>query len=159
MNDNNNTTTTTTKQTATIVHGEYHGRYAGCSAQVYEFLIKLYNCPKAVAHKVGHQVACDIGAALTSDRTTSEAKHTVGKATKEGVLNLREALSTTVKGVSQTYPLRLAHAVQWINDAGRHYVSYGHTEWALDETTDKWLTAEIEEYNKNLSVIPPTEQK
>jgi hypothetical protein len=94
---------------------------------------------------------------MKSERATSEAKHTVGKATKEGTLNLREALNTTVKGVSQTYPLRLAHAVQWINDAGKHYVSYGNTEWTLDEATDKWLTAEIEEYNKSL--IPPAEQK
>jgi hypothetical protein len=156
MNDNN-TTTINAKETTTVIHGEYHGRYAACSAQVYEFLTKQYDCPKAVAHKVGHQVACDIGAAMKSERATSEAKHTVGKATKEGTLNLREALNTTVKGVSQTYPLRLAHAVQWINDAGKHYVSYGNTEWMLDEATDKWLTAEIEEYNKSL--IPPAEQK
>lgn len=134
----NNTTTTTT------INGEFHGRYAYCSLEVYNFLVKQQGVPENVAHKIGHAVACDFGAAMKSDRVASEAKHKIGRASKEGILNLREALTTTVKGVSQTFPLRLAHAVQWIGDAGKHYVSYGHTAWQLDEQTDKWLKGQVE---------------
>ena len=82
--------------------------------------------------------ACDYGAAM-KQRGINETKAKVGKATKEGIITLREAINNTAKGVSNTYPLSIGHAIQWLSDAGKHGVSYGLTDWQFTPTITAWI--------------------
>ena len=140
------TTTNTefTNNQPPIKFGDFGGRYAYCSTEVYQFLATQYGVSPAASHRIANQVACDFGHAMKSDKASSEAKHKIGKGTKEGLVTLREALTTSIKGVAQTEALRIAHAVQWLNDSGKHYISYGNTNWKFIPQIDKYIL-EIEE--------------
>lgn len=83
--------------------------------------------------------ACDYGAAMKS-RGQEDTRAKVGKATKEGIVTLRDATTNVAKGVAQTAPLAIAHAIQWIGDAGKHGVHYGESTWKFVPVLDKWIT-------------------
>jgi hypothetical protein len=138
-----------------VEFGKFSGRYAYCSQAVYDFLTKQYDLLPPVAHRIANQVACDFGFAMKLERAVSEAKHQVGKASKEGQVTLREALTTTVKNYGQTDALRIAHAVQWLGDAGSHYVSFGYTQWKFDAKVESYIAEITERVSKSANEVAP----
>lgn len=111
------------------------GRYSNLMVTLHKQVIKLFDVSTEVAEKFARQAATDYGAAMKDAKV--EAKF--GKATgKDMQVTLSEAAK--VKNVTSTPALNLAHAIQWIGEAGKHGVSYGHTSWMLDDTLRAYLT-------------------
>ena len=123
---------------AAVVFGLFGGKYGQAQGSIYGFLVGNMKLDKAKAHKIAIMFACDYGAAI-KQRGVSETKAKISKATKEGIITLREAISNTAKGVSNTYPLSIGHAIQWIEDAGKHGVSFGLTNWQFLPAITTWI--------------------
>lgn len=104
------------------------GRYSDLMLTLYKQSIKLFGLPEKAAEKFARDAATTHGAAMAEAKI--EAK--VSKASKDGKVTLAEA--SKVKGVTSKPCLALMHAIQWIGEAGKHGVSYGLTDWKLDET-------------------------
>jgi len=121
-----------------VVFGSFGGKYSQAQDSIYSFLTSNMKLAENKAHKIAVMFACDYGAAIKA-RGVSETKAKVGKATKEGIITLREAISNTAKGVSNTYPLSIGHAIQWIEDAGKHGVSFGVTDWQFTPAIATWI--------------------
>ena len=135
-NPTNETATAETK--SEVAFGVFGGKYGQAQISIYEFLTENMKLDKAKAHKIAVMFACDYGAAM-KQRGVSETKAKVGKATKEGIVTLSEAIKNTAKGVSNTYPMAIAHAVQWLSDAGKHGISYGLTTWQFTPAITTWI--------------------
>lgn len=130
--------TETQANKSTMELGKFGGKYGNASLEIYTFLTGQYKLSPSKSHRIAHMFACDTGAAI-SQRGVSECKVKTGKASKEGLVTLRDAITTTAKGVASTFPLAIGHAVQWIGDAGKHGVSYGKTDWQFTPEIVKWI--------------------
>src|ERR1700721_1006101 len=98
----NATPPATTEQAKSQVElGKFGGKYGNASLEIYEFLTEQYQLSPSKSHRIAHQFACDHGAAIQA-KGKSEVKVKTSRASKEGLVTLRDAVTTTAKGVSQT---------------------------------------------------------
>lgn len=105
-----------------IICGEFKGRYQDEQEKFFARLVEL-GVTEVAAHKVCHAAICDFGR-LTSG---ANAAIKVGKWNKDSKATLGESLKT--KGAELTPALKVIHALAWMEDAGKHGVSYGFTSW------------------------------
>lgn len=110
-----------------------NGRYSAEMERIYDASIKLFGIEPAKAEKIARQAGSDAGAIFRN--TTAEIR--VSKASKDGKVTIADA--SKAKGVTLTNPLAVVRAIQWIDDAGKNFVSYGFTSWKLDVTLQKWV--------------------
>jgi hypothetical protein len=95
---------------------------------------KLFDVSSEVAEKFARQAATDYGAAMKDSKIEAKFGRATGKDMK---VTLSEAAKA--KGVTATNALSLAHTIQWIGEAGKHGVSYGGTEWKLNDDMATYL--------------------
>lgn len=110
------------------------GRYSSEMSRLYDAFVKLFSIPPSVAEKIARQTGSDAGSIFRN--ATAEIR--VSKANKEGLATISDA--SKVKGVALTNPLKLVRALQWITDAGKNGISYGHTKWALETDLASWVS-------------------
>ena len=89
--------------------------------------------PKASLH-IARQAAQGVNNALKS----ASREFKVGKANSDGKGAIAETCKT--KGVTMTNPMSIVHAVLWLNDAGKHGISYGKTKWHLADGDNSLAT-------------------
>jgi hypothetical protein len=103
-----------------------NGRYSAAMRELYDDLQVLFKVPEEKAEKIARQFGSDFGAAMASAAVNTS----VGKATgKNSRMTLKEAAS--VKGITATYALSIARAVQWANEAFKNGVSRKDTKWTF----------------------------
>lgn len=122
------------KSTETMKPNFGNGRYSPEMERLYVEMQKLFGIPEKKAEKIARQIGSDFGALMKN----SVAEISVGKATKDGKASIGETVSK-LKGVTVTHPLAIVRAIQWLKDAGKNYVSYGHTQWQLVEPLRVWV--------------------
>lgn len=109
------------------------GRFAFEMNRLYDATQKLFGFTEAQAEKFARQAASDAGAALKNANATLK----VGKANSDGKATISDA--SKMKGVTLTNALLVTHAISWIDDAGKHGVSYGKTKWTLAPELQKYV--------------------
>lgn len=109
------------------------GRYSSEMGRIYDELIARFGIESAKAEKIARQAGSDAGAAFRN----ATASIRVGKSSKDGKVTIADA--SKAKGVTLTNPLALVRALQWIDEAGKNFISYGFTEWKLTPELTKWV--------------------
>jgi len=102
------------------------GRYSPEMERIYNELQSRFGIEPRKAEKIARQVGADFGELMRNQSASIK----VGSANKDGKATIGESVSK-LKGVTLTNPLMLVRALQWIADAGKNGVSYGHTKWEL----------------------------
>lgn len=131
-------TTTEQPTTVRVEHGQFGGKYQHASEEIYLFLTEQYALSTSKSHRIAHAFACDFGAAMKKS-ISDPAKAKVSATSKDGSVTLREAMSAKAKGVEATPAMQIAHAIQWLGEAGKHGISYGKTDWLFSEQLEKWI--------------------
>lgn len=121
--------TTTTAKTYS-----FSGRYAESQEHLFKQVQALFDVSADVAYLFVTQAASDAGIALKNSKATFK----VGKANKDNKASIKEAVDAA-KGVYMTNALNLVHTIQWIDEAQKHGVSYGNTQWELVEPLQQYL--------------------
>ena len=128
-------TTATQATTETKTRPDFgQGRYSAEMSRIYDGMQERFNIPADKAEKIARMAGSDAGAVFRN----SAASISVSKASKDGKVTISDA--SKVKGVTVTHALAIVRAMQWIDDAGKNFVSYGKTKWQLSESLDKWVT-------------------
>lgn len=109
------------------------GRYSAEMERIYNACIKLFGIEPKRAERISRQAGSDAGAVFRN----SAAEVKVSKSTKDGKVTIGDA--STVKGVTITNALAVVRAIQWINEAGKNFVNYGHTKWKLSVQVQDWI--------------------
>jgi len=109
------------------------GRFAFEMNRLYDASQKLFGFTEAQAEKFARQAASDAGAVLKNANATLK----VGKANPDGKATISDA--SKAKGVTLTNALLIVHSISWIDDAGKHGVSYGKTKWLLIPELQKYV--------------------
>lgn len=109
------------------------GRYSGEMERIYNASQKLFGVEPRRAERIARQAGSDAGAVFRS----SAAEITVSKSTKDGKVTIGDA--SKVKGVTVTNALAVVRAIQWIDEAGKNFVNYGHTKWKLSVSVQEWI--------------------
>jgi hypothetical protein len=97
---------------------------------LYKQSIKLFGFSKKAAERFARDAATTHGAAMAEGKVESK----VSKASTDGKVTLSEA--SKVKGVTSKPCLALMHTIQWVGEAGKHGISYGNTQWQLNEANE-----------------------
>lgn len=129
-------TTTLESKSATEKQTEVsfgNGRYSAEMSRIYKGLIERFGIADAKAEKIARQAGSDAGAAFRN--ATASIK--VSTSNKDGKVTIADA--SKAKGVTMTNPLALVRALQWIEDAGKNFISYGFTKWTLTPELSKWI--------------------
>lgn len=109
------------------------GRYSGEMERIYNACQKLFGIESKRAERISRQAGSDAGAVFRN----SAAEITVSKSTKDGKVTIGDA--SKVKGVTVTNALAVVRAIQWIDEAGKNFVNYGHTKWKLSVNVQEWI--------------------
>jgi hypothetical protein len=94
---------------------------------------KLLKLSEAKAEKYARQLASDLGAIhknlkfdVTAGKPNKDMLRKVGMAGKSGLMVVPPSVNVLI-------------ALQWMEDAGKNNVSYGHTTWKLVPSLNDWL--------------------
>ena len=110
------------------------GRYSAEMERIYNELQAKFGVEPKKAEKIARQAGTDAGAAFRNVSATIK----VGKATgKDKTMTISDA--STAKGVTVTNALACVRALQWINEAGKNFVSYGFTGWKFAPELVIWI--------------------
>ena len=113
------------------------GRYSAEMERIYDALIERFEVEPKKAEKIAKQAGSDAGAVFRN----AIAEIRISKTSKDGKATIADA--SKVKGVTMTNPLAIVRAIQWLDDAGKNFVSYGKTKWQFSSELTKWV-AELE---------------
>jgi hypothetical protein len=122
----NEQSTTTQAETPKRKQGEYQGRYKKACLDIYEKLQSLFGVDAYAADIVAFRFAADFG---RLNAANSEAK--VGKVNKKGESTLKE--TTITKKVAVTFPIKIARAVQWADEANENFILYKSVRMTLND--------------------------
>lgn len=109
------------------------GRYSAEMERIYKACMSRFGIESKRAERIARQAGADAGAVFRN----SEATIAVSKSTKDGKITISDA--SKVKGVTVTNALAVVRAIQWINEAGKNFVNYGHTKWKLSVNVQEWI--------------------
>lgn len=110
------------------------GRFSAEMERIYNACIKLFGLDESKAEKIARQAASDAGAALKAASASLSVSAARGK---DKTVTISDA--SKVKGVTLTNALAVVRAIQWIDDAGKNFVSYGFTGWKLAPQVQEWI--------------------
>lgn len=131
-----NTTQTSTpsnEPVKTIKPDFGQGRYSAEMERIYNATVKLFGIEPKRAERIARQAGSDAGAVFRN----AAAEISVSKSTKDGKVTIGDA--SKVKGVTITNALAIVRAIQWIDEAGKNFVNYGHTKWKLSGSVQEWV--------------------
>lgn len=128
-----NTTENPQVTTANVKPEFGQGRYSAEMERIYNACIKLFGVEPKRAERVARQAGSDAGAVFRNAAATIS----VSKSTKDGKVSIGDA--SKVKGVTITNALAVVRAIQWIDEAGKNFVNYGHTKWKLSLSVQEWV--------------------
>jgi len=111
----------------------YQGSHAPEMRSVTERMVVILGFSINDADRIAKEASKDARAIL---KLAGNAKLSVGATSKKGILTIKEACSG--KG-SATPSLEIVHAIQWMAEAGKHGVAYGHTTWRLTERLEHYV--------------------
>lgn len=138
----------TTNEKSNINVGDFgFGRYSCAMSELYRDCKHYFGVTDEQADKFARAVGSDYGRLASS----GEAKVSVGKASKDGKVTLREI--AVVKGVTTTNSLTIARLIQLLNDCAKQGMLYSDTTIALRPDLHDWLTGT----SKNSAAASPTE--
>lgn len=109
------------------------GRFSAEAERIYGEIIAVFRLAPVVAEKIAKQAASDVGAILAN----APASIKVSSINKDGKTTISD--TSKLKGVSITNALSVVRALQWITDAGKNGVSYGHTDWKLSAPLQEYV--------------------
>jgi hypothetical protein len=110
-----------------------NGRFSQQMESIYTDCQKLFGIEPAKAEKIARMAGSDAGAVFRNANATIK----VGSMNKDGKATIADA--SKVKGVTMTMPLSIVRAIQWVADAGKNGISYGHTKWQLSPLIAEWV--------------------
>jgi hypothetical protein len=131
--ETNTQATTDNAQSTKREIGQFGGRYAKAQNDLFEKLQTLFGLDAAKADTIALRFACDFGEMTKK----SQVDANIGKVNKKGLATLKESVIT--KNAAVTFPLKIARAVQWADDAPANFVSYGFTSWRLNDDCQEWV--------------------
>lgn len=111
------------------------GTFSGEMNRFFDWSQQLLGLSEKQAEKFARQAARDAGEVYK--RLNASIK--VGKSDKDGKVSIAFAAKTSKGGVTGTNALNLAHTLGWIADAGKHGISWGHTQWKLTEVLQNYV--------------------
>jgi hypothetical protein len=109
------------------------GRYSAIMKSCYDECQSLFGIPADKAEKIARDLGSDVGTILNNVPTEIR----ISKISKDGKVSMADV--SKIKGVTVTYPIAIARAIQWIGDAGKNGVSYGHSKWKLTQNLQDWV--------------------
>jgi len=131
----NATLANNTTVTPTVNYADFgKGRYSPLMEDSYRVMVKYLKLDEAHANKLAKLIGTDFGQAMQQAEVNGKVSKPTGKDNK---VSLSE--SGKLKGVTATYPLSLKHALQWIDEANKHGVSIGGTQWTLADDLAQWV--------------------
>ena len=111
-----------------------NGRFSPQMEELFDKSQDLLGFTPTQAERFARQAANDAGAVLKN----APAAFKVGTVNaKSNTASISDAAK--VKSVTLTYALNIVRALQWIDDAGKNGISYGHTKWKLMPGLQKWV--------------------
>lgn len=138
-------TTTDTAIPATVTEPQARAHYENAkpnfgngplsreTERYYNAGMELFKMTSAQAEKFARQAASDVGAAIRNSNIAIK----LGKTNDDGKGTISQACKT--KGVHYTDAMNIVRAIDWVADAGKNNVSYGHTGWKLVPTLQAWV--------------------
>lgn len=123
-------TTIATSATITTSRPEFGaGRYSAVMSNAYDNIQRMFGVSDKAAEKFARAVATQVGALMKSERVDANIR--VGKASKDNKITVSEAAK--LKGATGTPELAIFHAMAWAQDAMKHGISFGRTDWKLND--------------------------
>lgn len=110
-----------------------NGRFSEEMKRIYQECFSRFNIDASIAEKIARACGSDAGQALA--KATAEIK--LSAMDKKGNTTIKDA--SKMKGVEMTPALAVARALQWVADAGKNGVSYGHTTWVFTPAINDWI--------------------
>lgn len=110
-----------------------NGRYSAEMSRVFDSTMKLFGIDSKKSERIARQAGSDAGAVFRNTAATIS----VSKSTKDGKVTIADA--SKAKGVTLTNSLAIVRAIQWIDEAGKNFVSYGNTKWELSAQLKQWV--------------------
>lgn len=110
------------------------GRYSAEMERIYDASMVLFGIEEKKAERIARMAGSDAGAAFKNATATIKVSKVKGK---DSTVTIKDA--SEMKGVRLTNPLAVVRAIEWIGDAGKNFVSYGHTKWRLTPELVKWI--------------------
>lgn len=111
----------------------FGGRYSAEMERLFIESQSVFKLSAQQAERFARQAGADAGLVLNSTKATI----TVGKGNKDNKGTIKDASSA--KNVTLTNALNLVHTLQWLGDAGKHGLSYGHTKWQLSDALQAYV--------------------
>lgn len=109
------------------------GRYSAEAERVWRQCQDVLGIASDVAERIARRAVSDAGEVFKQASATLK----VSKVSKDGKVTLADA--SKVKGITVTNALMIIRTLDWIDEAGKNGISYGHTKWVLTPPLVEWV--------------------